>query len=113
MDTTDGFFEDNILYTAEQYRLAPGDDIWVSADSFEDHWLKPGTVLVNREYNGRLIQYKLDPGCYFLVKNITYKYKPKWWEFWRQPIIDGYILTVWDAFLINANDLKREENNND
>lgn len=98
MDIIDGMYEDNVVYTAENYRLAPGDEIWVSADSFEEHWVRPGTVLVADKYDGMLISYKLNPGCYFLVMRPTYKFKPKWWQFWKKSIIDGYILKVWDAF---------------
>ena len=80
------------------YELRKDDEIWVSADSFEEHWLKPGTVLVAEKYDGYLVNYKLNPGCYFLVKSITYGCKPKWWQFWKKPEITGYVLKVWNSF---------------
>lgn len=90
---------DHIKYNenGKDFKLFEGDEIWVSADSYDEFWsgVIPGTVLVAENYNGQLINYKLNPGCYFLVSKITYKYKPKWWEFWKNPIIDGYTLRVW------------------
>lgn len=81
----------------KSFKLHEGDEIWVSADSYDEFWsdLSPGTVLVSENYDEQLINYKLNPGCYFLVSEVTYKYKPKWWEFWKQPIVDGYKLRVW------------------
>lgn len=81
------------------FNLDEGDEIWVSANSFEEHWLQPGTLIVNREFKGLMANYKLSPMCYFRVVEATYRFKPKWWQFWKEPVVDGYKLRVWKAMV--------------
>ena len=55
---------------------------------------QPGDIVNRYLRDNAIFDIKCDDAWEFMIVELRYNYKPKWWQFWKKPVVDGYIVQM-------------------